>query len=124
MKTKTNASDQHMIRGSKKSKRLATLLKGAWALCVTLQVVAAGWLFLLFFYVFLAFLGSLLGKRFVAEEWRQLLSESAAPAAWLLMGFLAARLLSKVALDLMERFRKVRCPDCRAELAPNEEALD
>jgi len=115
----TKKSGEMASHNSIKSNRLAPLLKGAWAVFVTLQVVAAGWHFLLFFYVFLSFVGSLLGTRFVVKEWRVLLGESDAPAAWLLLGFLTARLLCQVSLDLMERFRKARCATCGVELAPS-----
>ncbi len=124
MRTKPKASGQHTIRGSKRSRRLAALSKGAWALFVIVQVAAAGLIFLLIFYLLLSMLGNLLGARFGLKEWRTFLGESLGPAAWLLVGFLAARLMSQLSLDLMERFRKIRCPDCNAELAPNEEALD
>ncbi len=103
---------------SVKTNRLAVLAKGAWALFVTLQVIAAGWLFLILFYVFLAFVGSLFGRQFAIKEWSEVLGESAAPAAWLLLGFLTARLLSQVSLDLQERARKGRCPACGVELTP------
>jgi predicted RNA-binding Zn-ribbon protein involved in translation (DUF1610 family) len=124
MKTETTASGKRTVRGSKRSKRLAALSKGAWALFVMLQVAAAGLIFLIVFYVLLSILGNLFGARFALKEWKAFLGESAGPAAWLLVGFLGARLMSQLSLDLMEHFRKLRCPDCRAVLTPSAKAPD
>jgi hypothetical protein len=109
-------SGVHTDRGSTRSQKLAALCKAAWAFFVLLQFAAAGMIFLLMFYVFLSALGNLLGPRLVLKEWRETLSMALGPSAWLLLGFLAARLMSLLSLDLVERFRRVRCPACRAEL--------
>lgn len=123
MKTDVKAEGKRKRLVSTRARRLAALSKGAWALFVMVEVAAAGLLFLICFYLSLSFLAGLIGAQFGLKEWRQLLGEWSASAAWLLLGFLAARLLSQLSLDLRGRFLKVRCPDCRTELAPNEEIL-
>lgn len=124
MKTETTASSKREIRGSKRANRLAALSKAVWAFFVMLQVAAAGLMFLILFYLSLSILGNLFGSRYVLKEWREFLGQWLGPAAWLLVGFLAARLMSQLSLDLMVRFRKVRCPDCHTLLASSAEELD
>ncbi|PYV36046.1 MAG: hypothetical protein DMG22_00455 [Acidobacteria bacterium] len=103
---------------------MASFCKGAWAFFVFLQVATAGLLFLICFYLLLSVLGNLLGAPLALKEWKVSLGSALVPSAWLLIGFLSARLLGQISLDLMGKFRPMRCPACGIELAQGANPFD
>jgi len=84
---------------------------------VFLQVATAGLLFLICFYLLLSVLGNLLGAPLALKEWKVSLGSALVPSAWLLIGFLSARLLGQISLDLMG-------PACGIELAQGANPFD